>query len=228
MPPIWPPPPSSSASNPPRLAAAARAWRLSDVLGVLSRDHAFLLFVLAGLLSALAYGQLDSALVQYLRIEGVADLARVYAGLIAVNAATIVLLQFALLSLTRRPPPLTRAMYGVALFAAGFAGFALVPADAFAGLLVAMFVLSVGEAVLFPTVGIITDRMAPPHLKGSYLGAASLSVAGFALAPAVGGAILFRFGGPVLWMVMAAVAALVAWLYLTANRIAASGAREAI
>src|SRR5690606_7485557 len=114
--------------------------------------------------------------------------------------ATIVVFQFPLLKLTAGISPFLRAMIGVALFAAGFLGFSLTPVEPPFPLLVAMFIMSLGEAILFPTMNIIIDRLAVPEMKGSYFGAFSFSVFGFALAPLVGGGLLYWFGGFVLWL----------------------------
>ncbi|MCB9994676.1 MAG: MFS transporter [Hyphomicrobiaceae bacterium] len=188
------------------------ALRMREVIGVLSRDHVFLLFVLAAFLGNLAYGQTEAGLLQYLRHAGLSDIAETYALLILTNGLTIVVLQFPLLKLTERLTPLTRAAIGVALFTFGFLGFGLLPPETPA-LMSAMLVLSVGEAILFPTLNIIVDHMAPDDMKGSYVGASSVQIFGFALAPLVGGFLLFTFGGLVLWVVMAAISVLVALLF---------------
>ena len=196
----------------------AADFSLLEVLGVLRRDTAFLLFVVAGLLCSVAYGQTESGLVQYLQQESVTDLATLYAQLIAINAGTVVLLQFPLLRLTEKVEPFLRAMYGVVLFALGFLGLGFVPVAPPLGLMLAVFVLSLGEVILFPTMNIIIDRMAPAPMKGSYFGAFSLSVIGFALAPLVGGGLLYGFGGLALWLAMTGLAVVVAALYFLANR----------
>jgi len=199
-------------------SAMAANFTLANVIGVLRRDTAFMLFVLASLLCSIGYGQIDAGLIQYLQQQSVADLATLYALLIGINAGTIVLFQFPLLKLTARVSPFLRAMMGVALFAAGFFGFGLVPIEPAHGLMIAMFILSLGEAILFPTMNIIIDRLAVPEMKGSYFGAFSLSVFGFALAPLVGGALLYWLGGLWLWMTMTVLALIVAALFLLANR----------
>ncbi len=198
-------------------SAMAGNFTLGDVINVLRRDSAFVLFVIAGLLASVAYGQIDAGLVQYLQQQSVVDIATLYAFLIGTNATTIVIFQFPLLKLTAGISPFLRAMIGVALFAAGFLGFALTPVDPPYALLAAMVVLSLGEAILFPTMSIIIDRLAVPEMKGSYFGAFSFSVFGFALAPLVGGGLLYWFGGFVLWVVMALLAVIVSLLFLLAN-----------
>jgi MFS family permease len=207
-----------NTERPLKGSAMAANFSVGDVLNVLRRDNAFLLFVFAGLLASIAYGQIDAGLVQYLQQQSVTDIATLYAFLIGTNAATIVVFQFPLLKLTARISPFLRAMIGVALFAAGFLGFALTPVEPPFALLFAMFILSLGEAILFPTMNIIIDRLAVPEMKGSYFGAFSFSVFGFALAPLVGGSLLYWLGGFVLWLFMTALAIVVALLFLLANR----------
>lgn len=207
-----------NTERPLKGSAMAANFSVGDVLNVLRRDNAFLLFVFAGLLASIAYGQIDAGLVQYLQQQSVTDIATLYAFLIGTNAATIVVFQFPLLKLMARISPFLRAMIGVALFAAGFLGFALTPVEPPFALLFAMFILSLGEAILFPTMNIIIDRLAVPEMKGSYFGAFSFSVFGFALAPLVGGSLLYWFGGFVLWLFMTALAVVVALLFLLANR----------
>jgi MFS family permease len=198
---------------PARASAAGSLLNLGEVLRVLGRDHPFLLLVLASLICSICYGQTDSALVQYLQIQSVADIASLYAILIAVNAGTIVILQFPLLRLMQSVTLFRRSMFGVILFVFGFVGFAIAPTETPYGLMLAMFVLSVGEAILFPTQNLIIDRIAPDAMKGSYFGAFSLGVLGFAIAPLIGGALLYAFGGLVLWLVTALLASIVALLY---------------
>lgn len=204
---------------PARRSAAPTDFTVRDVLGVLARDRAFLLFVLAGFLSSLAYGQTETGLVQYLELAAVPDIATLYALLIATNAITIVVFQFPLLKLTARLTPFRRAMTGVALFAVGFLGFAVSPIEPPFALMGAMFVLSIGEAILFPTLSLIIDRIAVPRMKSSYFGAYSLNVFGFALAPFAGGWLLHVAGGMALWLAMSALALVVAGLFALANRI---------
>ncbi|MGJ8529571.1 MFS transporter [Maritalea sp.] len=204
--------------RPIKKTKAGDPLRFGDAVSVLRKDTAFLIFVAATLIADIAYGQIDAGLIQYLRQEDVMQLAQFYATLIFINGTTIVLLQFALLKLLENMRPLNRATLGVVLFAAGFLGFAIVPTHPTYWIMGAMFVLSVGEAILFPTLNIIIDRMAPDHLKGSYFGAASLASLGIVMAPIVGGFLLHQFGGFTMWMVMTTLAVSVAVFYrLAAN-----------
>lgn len=194
-------------------------FSIGHVFSLLRRDHAFMLFVFASLLAFTAYGQIDSTLVQYLRFANFSDLTKFYATLIFINGFTIIIFQFPILKLMENIAPLHRAGSGVLLFILAFIGFALAPVDSHLSLMFCMFLLSVGEVILFPTFSIIVDRMAPEHLKGSYFGAAALSAFGFSLAPLLGGYLLHQFGGVVLWISMACLSALVGALFFLAERL---------
>lgn len=202
---------------------------IGQVIGVLRADHAFLLFVFASLFAFTAYGQIDAGLVQYLRVAGFADITNFYATLFFLNGTTIIIFQFPILKVMGNMPPLHRAGIGVFTFIIAFLTFAYAPVDAKIGLMVAMFLLSLGEVILFPTLSIIVDRMAPDHLKGSYFGAAALGAFGFSLAPLLGGFLLHQFGGFVLWIFMAALSASVGGLFFVAEklRIASKASNQA-
>jgi len=193
--------------------------KFSLALSILSKDTAFLLFVFASFIGFVGYGQIDAGLVQYLRQTNVQQLTELYATLILINGGTVIALQFALLKLMENWSPFLRAMSGVIFFAGGFFGLAIAPTEPWLWLMIAIFILSIGEAILFPTLNIIVDRLAPEHLKGSYFGASSLSSFGFVFAPLIGGFLLHQFGGMALWLTMTALTLFVAVLYFSANRL---------
>ncbi len=97
--------------------------RFVDALLVLRKDRAFMLFVAATLISHIAYGQIDAGMVQYLRQENVVDLTTLYATLVFVNGATIIVFQFAFLKLLENVRPLLRAMGGRRAFCCWLFGF---------------------------------------------------------------------------------------------------------
>ena len=189
------------------------------VLRTLAGDYSFMVFVLAMLLGLIAYSQMLSGMVQYLQVALHPDVVKFFSLVTLTNGLTVLVLQFPLLALTKRFDPMTRSMIGVGLMAVSFVMLAVFPVTSDLALLAAIFVLSVGEVILFPTLQILIDRMAPEGMKGSYFGAAALSGFGFALGPVVAGALLEFGGGAALWWSMAALSALVAVLYRIAGRL---------
>lgn len=196
----------------------AKKFSFLSALRVLRADRRFLSFVLAAFLGNIAYAQIETGMVQYLQLNNFPGLVALYAQIMMLNGITIMIFQFPLLALLKGWSPFARAQLGVTLFAAGFAGFAIAPLDTSTWLLVSVFVLSMGEVILFPTINIIVDRIAPSHMKGSYFGAAGLAGFGFAFAPLVGGALLSVAGGLGLWSAMAGLSLAVGLLYLGARR----------
>ena len=200
---------------------------LGAMLRVVGRDRAFMLFILANLLMMLVYAQVESPLIQYLTRAGAPEVETLVALLVATNALTIITLQFPLLHLTRRWRVSLRLQFSILLMASAQVLFALSSPALLWPWLVAVFLLSVGEAVLFPLFNVLIDEMAPAHLKGSYFGASALAGLGWALSPLVGGWLLQVWGGPALFAVMTAICVLVFLLYGAGNRVARPSADSA-
>jgi MFS family permease len=187
------------------------------LFSILRQDHSFLLFIIANMLIFLCYAQMYVALLQYLRIEEVEDIKGLYANLMLVNGITIIVLQFFVIKLLKSIPALIKAVISVFLFVISFIMFAFLPANNEIAMISSVFILSLGEVILFPTINILIDKMAPKHLKGSYFGVAGLAIFGVALAPFVGGFMLEVFNGFVLWISMAIVSSFVAILFYKAQ-----------
>ncbi|WP_368205929.1 MDR family MFS transporter [Aeromonas sp. s5] len=200
---------------------------LGAMLRVVGRDRAFMLFILANLLMNLVYAQVESPLIQYLTRAGAPEVETLVALLVATNALTIITLQFPLLHLTRRWRVSLRLQFSILLMASAQVMFALSSPALLWPWLVAMFLLSVGEAVLFPLFNVLIDQMAPAHLKGSYFGASALAGLGWAFSPMVGGWFLQVWGGPALFAVMTAICMLVFALYGMGRREARPSASPA-
>jgi len=96
---------------------------------------------------------------------------------------------------------------------------ALNPIALFWGWIGAIVVMSIAETILFPTMNVHIDRLAPDHLRGAYFGAASFYEFGFAFAPLGGGIILDHFGGFWLFITGAVLSVLVIYLYGILDRL---------
>ncbi|MEO7192661.1 MAG: MFS transporter [Vicinamibacterales bacterium] len=177
---------------------------LRAVVALLRVDHQFLLLLLAMLLVMTAYAQQGTTLIQYIAVKGGSLAVRLVTALLMTNAITIVLFQFPLLHALRAYELNVRTFIGLALFAVAFVWYALIPVNGLVTWIAATWVLSVGEAILFPTLQLQVDRLAPDGLKGSYFGAAGLAGLGFGLGPLAGGFLLEFIGGPATFVVMAA------------------------
>ncbi len=203
-------------------ASAAQKHTVTDFSGtlrVLRQDRVFLVIVLANILTLFIYAHFDTSLVQYLTQLQTPALIGLISSMILINASTIVFLQFPLLRLMRGLCVNKRMMLGVIILAAGQVWFALNPVHWNYGWLGATFIVSVAEAILFPTMSIQVDRMAPNHLRGSYFGASSFYSFGWSSAPLVGGFIIEWFGGSFLYWSMFILCGLVLTLYRHSYRL---------
>ncbi|PHR69543.1 MAG: hypothetical protein COA66_14460 [Arcobacter sp.] len=194
-----------------------KATNFKFLYSILKQDHAFLLFILANALTMIAFMQIDSSMLQYLRMYEFEELTALFASLIFANGMTIIIFQFPLLRLLKNVSVFNRAFLGVCLFIVAFIVFANVEPKNAQGIMFAVLILSMGECILFPTVSIIIDTMAPKHLKGSYYGVAEVSLIGIVLAPVVGGFLLQIYGGFVLWITMCVLSCCVAVLLFLAK-----------
>ncbi|SHF99859.1 Predicted arabinose efflux permease, MFS family [Microbulbifer donghaiensis] len=191
---------------------------LASTLAVLRRDQVFLVVIIANVLTLFIYAHLDSSLVQYLTRAGAPRLVELISSMILVNASTIVLLQFPLLQLMRNIDVNGRIIIGLVVLAVGQLWFALNPVNWFVGWLGATFVVSLAEAVLFPTMSVQIDRLAPDHLRGSYFGASSFYSLGWSVAPLIGGIVIEWWSGAALYWMMFCLCGMVFVLYrLTAH-----------
>jgi MFS family permease len=84
--------------------------------------------------------------------------------------------------------------------------------------LAAAALYTVGEVLGFPVASAIVADLAPPELRGRYQGAFSMSWGlAFTLSPLLGGQVLHRYGGRVLWLGCLATGVLGALLHLAAG-----------
>lgn len=203
--------------------ASRQATSLAGAVRVLRNDHQFLLLLIAMMLSMFAYAQQESTLVQHVSTAGGEAAVALVAVLVVTNAVTIVVFQFPMLKLLQRYDPYVRTHAGITLFAAAFVVYAFLPVSGIWPWVATTWVLSVGEAVLFPTLQIQVDRLAPTDMKGSYFGAAGLSAIGFGIGPFIGGFMLEHFGGTATFVLTAAACVLCGVFYWLASRHAAPG-----
>lgn len=211
--------PNSGLLNPDN-----QATNLWHAFQVVKSDHIFLYFVFLLILISTAFAQLEVTLIldisaTFTSVDtGFDRPQQIYAYLMSLAGLTVVIAQLPLTKLVQNLSMFNRALVGAVVFTFGFGLLAFVkimPFGYFYNLALSMVVITLGEVVLFPTLNLIQDRIAPEHLKGSYFGVGSLSEFGYAIAPIFGGYILLTFGSEILWVIMSAICGFVAlnfWL----------------
>lgn len=162
-------------------------------------DKALVYFLITFMISSCVFSQFDTTFPQYLHQlfddQGVIFFAQI----MVVNALTIILLQF--IVLTRLKHLSTTKMMGLGLVPQilGFVLFACLPQN-LASFMAAMFVFTLGEILLFSNSNVLIDDMSPVELKSSYFGAIELSRIGQMIGPILGGLILSHLGGKAIFV----------------------------
>lgn len=192
---------------------------IRETFAILMQDKLLQVLIAANILCLFIYAQMDSSLIQYLTRAEVPALLELISTMIFTNALVIISCQFILLKLFAQRPLLTRIKFGLVLLISALIWFAFNPLEFFAGWIGAVIVISLAEAILFPTMNVHIDQIAPKQHRGAYFGATSLYDLGFALAPIGGGLILDLYGGRWLFLGCAMLGLVVMALYLTADKV---------
>jgi MFS family permease len=184
--------PLARAPSPRASGAGAAAAGYRAVLA----DRAFVGFAVLNLLFLLPFLQFMVALPVDMARHGLTPAS--FGRVLSVNGFLIALLQPWAAPLVRRFDPSHVLAFASALVGAGYGAYAL--ASSAAAYAAATGVWSVGEIIAVPVAGTLVAELAPPHLRGRYQGAFSVSWgAGMLGAPAIGAAVLQRFGAVAVW-----------------------------
>ncbi|KAB0301781.1 MFS transporter [Vibrio fortis] len=197
-------------------------------LNVIRKDNIFVKLMVANFIMMFVYAQVESSIPQVIVRSSITDAAQLIAGLVLVNTLTIIVFQFPMLKWLEHVPLFVRTRIGMILMAIAQIGFLFTPNDWPLGWGIACFILSLGEVIAFPTLNVQIDRMAPPHLRGSYFGAAALYSLGFAIAPLLGGVVIEMLSAYWLFVLCFILCLVMIWLYWLAEHTEDSVEREPI
>lgn len=170
---------------------------------IVRQDAVFRFYLLGSLVTAIGYSQMTVTLSQYVQGK-LADGVALFAVMMTVNAVTVVAMQLPFTRWTSRMTPMSILTLGAACYALGNAGFAL--SGGWPHFIASMIVFTFGEMLIFPASNLLTDRIAPEGLRGTYYGAQSFSSLGHFLGPWIGGVLLSHYNGTVLFLTMSVVA----------------------
>ena len=176
------------------------------------RDRRYLAFCAVTLLPLYGFGQIWSMLPVMLRDRHSVS-AHSWALLITFYAATVAVLQYPVIRGLRGRNHLLLMALASLLVGVGFAGTVLAP---FGGLtLVSMFVLGQGIVFLIPISSTVAAELAPPALRGRYMGVWTLvQMGGYAFGPTFGGWAMDGLGSGGAALIMGAAGALGGALFL--------------
>jgi predicted MFS family arabinose efflux permease len=178
------------------------------------RDRRLAIYLVGSVLVGIVFFQHESALplymVQYLHMS-----PAFYGTLFTINTLLIVALEVPLNAATSRWPNTWPLVIGSLLFAIGFGALAFVSSAP--GVLAMVIVWTFGEMMLFPAMAAHLGEIAPASLRGTYMGAYSMSLSvALTLGPWLGTQLLATTGPAGVWSVMFALGVLAAVLMVYA------------
>lgn len=196
-----------------RSAQTEAGWR--EAWGVLKRDGRIHQVALATLLIGLVVHQLISTYGLQVAALGFSD--AVYGALLSLNGALVVLFELPLTTRTRRLPARTAIASGYLLMGSGIALNAAF--HNLATLVTGIVVFTLGEMIFAPVAGAYVASLAPPRMRGRYMGAWGFSNSlSLTLAPSLGMAVFAR-SPAALWIGCGGLAVLAALTIAAEGRL---------
>jgi MFS family permease len=191
---------------PRRVRSVRDEARWNEAWSVLKRDRRIHQVALATLFIGLVINQLISTYGLHVTALGFSDAA--YGALLSLNGALVVLFELPLTTRSRRFPARTVIAIGYLLM-----GTAMVLNAAWhslGALVVGIIVFTVGEMIFAPVAGAYVSSLAPPRMRGRYMGAWGFSNSlSLMLAPSLG-LMVFARSPVALWLGCGALALLAA------------------
>jgi len=198
----------------PRRGAYAPPRPERGSFGLLVRDRLFLLFFASGCLATLVYVAYETVLpISLVDTHGMS--ASTWGFLLVVNPAMVTLFQLRLTARTARVPASLKL--SVAMLLMGLPFLALTATGRLPVVALVIFVFVIGEMLWIPTSQTVVARIAPPDVRGAYIGAFSGTFAvGFALTPFLGLQVRDAAGDAAMWALFAGISVVASALGLIA------------
>ena len=184
--------------------------------GKIFADRQFLLFVVASVVTMVVAAQLTTTMPVFLKESGIQENG--YGLLMALNAGTVVVLQFPTTRLVGNRNRAWMLALGALAYALGFGSMGwwnVMPLFA-----VSVVMVTVGEMIIAPVSSALVAELAPPEARARYTSIYGLTwTVGMGIGPALGGLVMARFGAPWLWLSALLVGVLSALMYLPLRRM---------
>ena len=185
-------------------------WQTFRGYGVALRDSTYMIFLLASVLATIVYMQMNTTLSVYLRdVHGIP--AQGFGYLLSMNAAMVVLFQFAITRRIRGYAPMRVMVVGTLLYAVGFGLFG--PATGYPLFVLAMIIITVGEMLVVPVSQAVVAHISPEDKRGRYMAVYGYSWAlPTAIGPLLAGIVMDNADPRLVWYAgfgLALVAALI-------------------
>jgi MFS family permease len=179
-------------------------------LSVILGDRRFLIFLGSAVFAWLTYVAYEVVLPVSL-VDGYGYEPSAWGFLVWVNPLLVTLLQSRLTRETARVAPAPKLV--VALLIMGLPFSLLVLTHALWAIVFVVVVFVIGEMLWVPTSQAVVANLAPPDIRGAYMGAfGSAPAIGFALAPLIGLQVRNSFGDEATWAMFAVIGVIAAVL----------------
>jgi MFS family permease len=178
----------------------------SEALRVLRHDRRLHQLLLANFAIGLVFFQMGSTFGLHVTHLGFSPAT--YGAILSLNGALIVFCELPMTALTRKFPARRVMATGYVLCAAGFALNAF--ARTIPHLVLCMLVFTLGEMITMPTAAAYLADLAPPQMRGRYMGVSGLTWAMALILGPVGGMKLFAAAPALYWTVSGAAGAFAA------------------
>jgi MFS family permease len=172
-----------------------------EALRVLRRDRRLHQLLLANFAIALVFFQLGSTFGLQVTHLGFSPAA--YGAIVSMNGALIVFCELPLTRITRNFSARRVMAIGYVVCAAGYALNFF--AHTLSALVVCMLIFTIGEMITMPTGAAYLANLAPPHMRGRYMGVAGLTWATALIIGPAGGMQLFAAAPRTYWITCAAL-----------------------
>jgi MFS family permease len=180
----------------PQWPAEERAKQVRGY-GPVLRDRPFMAFCSIYTFAGMAYSLMMILLPVYVKENfGVPESS--YGFIMATNAAMVVLFQYGVTRLTQRYYHLPVLAVGSLFYALGVGSVAW--GTGFGGFLISMVILTIGELIMIPTSTALTANLAPPDMRGRYMGVYGLTWGvAMGIGPVLGGVLNDQVAPVAIW-----------------------------
>ncbi|PWW36784.1 MULTISPECIES: MDR family MFS transporter [Paenibacillus] len=169
------------------------APRLRDALATTGRDRVFLPVLIGTTFCVLGYGHFSSTLAQYVAQNPLFEHgSQVFSYMLSLNALTVLVIQFPIVRVASKFPPVVPLILGNLLVATSLFLFGI--AEGVMLLMISVILFTIGEVLMFTMMDVLIDRIAKPEWKGTYFGTIGFNNLGSVMAPILGGLLLTQYG----------------------------------
>lgn len=203
-----------------------------SVWSVLLKDRILLIYIVTGIVISMGFSQTEGMLPLHFDNEmgHIFEENNPYPYLMALNGLLVVLFQFPISRWATDKPVGKIMLYGAWLFGFGLLALGWLPkwfgelgteeVVILVILLVVYAIYTLGEMIMSPVQMTFIANLAPEHLRGTYMGAASLQwITGNALGPILGGILLDQLLGHVLFTILGLGCVVAGIVYMSLDRL---------